>query len=108
MNHNALREDYYKYAAWIKASGIHSQELYKAEADFWLSKFDAYLSGVKDKIEKMKTVKNHRYDGNDIKTAEDFYGISADNWTEIIRLENGIDMGLGKVLALLSKEDTNV
>lgn len=33
------REEFYKYAAWIKSSGIHSQELLKAYADFWEAQF---------------------------------------------------------------------
>lgn len=43
------------------------------------------------------------YDGNDLKSAADFYGIAAESWAEIIRFENGHNSALNEISSLLDE-----
>lgn len=47
--------------------------------------------------------KKNNYNGNDIKTAEQHYGISAENWYEIIRLEEGAKRVIQEVLSIVTR-----
>lgn len=44
------------------------------------------------------------YDGNDLKSASDYYHISASDWIEIIRFEDGKNEALSQVRALLESK----
>lgn len=58
------------------------------------------------KLEALKPRNNKKpYDGNDLNSACDHYHIGADDWYEILRLEEGIERGLEKAQSLLALDE---
>ena len=51
--------------------------------------------------------KQDKYDGNDLKTAEEYYSISAESWDEIIRLEEGMGTVINDLLTKLDSLSNN-
>ena len=63
------------------------------------------VTNLHKKVEALKnTVKTRNYDGNNLKSAGDFYGIAASNWEEIIRFEDGYNYAIFNVLEKLNQE----
>lgn len=61
-----------------------------------------WLTAQIERGEKIQEkIGNKHYDGNDLSTAEDYYGLSAESWSEIIRLEDGHRMATSDFLAPL-------
>lgn len=63
------------------------------------------IERVEREIEQLtkKYSKKGNYDGNELHTAEDYYGISAENWNEVIRLEDGARSALSDVLSIIKQ-----
>ncbi len=47
--------------------------------------------------QEKKTGANKKYDGNDLSSACDEYGIAAESWSEIIRYEDGFNSALSLI-----------
>jgi len=50
-------------------------------------------------------VKPKPYDGNDLQTANDYYHIAAQDWSEVIRYESGYDSALTDAQRLLGEDN---
>ena len=57
------------------------------------------LEAVREEVSwiKKRANKKGNYNGNELRTAEDYYGISASSWVEIIRYEEGINKVLTEI-----------
>lgn len=101
MTHEQLRDEW--NGSYPNLSVISNREATKI-ADYWLSRIDAYadarLREAADKLEKGISFRK-KYDGNSIKSASDFHGIGAEDWSEIIRYEEGIKKGLSDAASLV-------
>ena len=68
----------------------------------------SHLKELETRAERLKgekkTSKNKKYDGNDLNSACDVYGIAAQNWAEIIRFEDGYNFALQEELSLVERE----
>ena len=87
-SHTRLREEFYEKNL-IKTGDI---------ADFWLSHFSTILESIRKEIEGLPIKEN--YDGNSLESACEVYCMQAENWTEIIRFENGQDSFKNKVFSV--------
>jgi hypothetical protein len=71
-----------------------------------VNEMNAYERGKKEEKQRIKDIlrlsviseQSKPYDGNDLESACDHYGIAADSWSEIIRFEDGHDSALRKAL----------
>lgn len=93
MNHNALREEFDEFNAHMKFTSPAEAEIIAA---WWLSKLDAYLSGVREKVGKMKE--------NNICTCE--RKICHCGKFPTAKEADAYNRGLQDAKSLLSKEDT--
>lgn len=66
----------------------------------------AELEEIKKKVYALKT-DSKNYNGNDLDSANDFYGVAANNWSEIIRFEQGINETVLKIWHIIQEAITN-
>lgn len=60
---------------------------------------------IKKNLPEKKSKKNQGYDGNNLESANDCYGISASGWSEIIRFEDGYNEALYDIpISLIADE----
>ena len=85
-------------------SGIYqTTRFYDDMESFIKSLLSSERKTLAEKVAKIRNKfrKFDNYDGNNLHSAEEHYSISAKNWDEIIRLEDGAQAALSEVLALL-------
>ena len=73
--------------------------------------YEAGMAAERERVVKIiKTVaskiERHSYDGNNLRDAADYYNIGAQDWTEIIRLEDGHNLATNSILSALSNDPT--
>lgn len=93
-----MREEWVEHRLEVGWSNMGDKEV----CDFFFSHFDTLMESKIGEIETYKkNFANKGYNGNDLESACDYYGIAAEDWSEIIRYEDGYNMAIANVLSLL-------
>lgn len=83
-----------------KRFGVHGHHCH---ATYDASTPTSLISAIKKWAEeKKRKMGNHNYDGNNLRSAEDYYSISAESWSEVIRLEDGMNRIITDLLTYLN------
>lgn len=98
-----LREEFYKYMAWVSASGLHGKDLYKSMADFWLSKL-AHQEAVREE-ELVKEIETMQF-----KLNVDEYLPLVKSWNKLnfdVPFDHGYALAKKDIIALITNQRVN-
>lgn len=96
---------------WLETPlGMDASKGRERFVEYWIGRMNVALATQREEIqERIKNLPiSEIYDGNDLKSAEKVYCMSAESWKEIIRYENGRNSFKSDVLDLLQTNQEGI